>query len=136
MQFIKIHMKLLLKWWEVITLAGGRRSDAGRNGMMDIQQILLSKMELLVGSFQDFRNEVKGERREGFAAETVRRQEDNNRLREQLSKGFDAEQRQIRKEMELGAEKARKQVQDDRFKVKEQIKQLQLKSWCTACRWS
>ena len=59
----------------------GSRSDAGRNSMMDIQQILLSKMELLVVSSQDFRSEVKGEMREGFAAEAVRRQEDNNRLR-------------------------------------------------------
>ena len=37
----------------------GSRSDAGRNSMMDIQEILLSKMELLVVSSQDFRSEVQ-----------------------------------------------------------------------------
>ena len=90
------------------------------NAKMDIQQILLDRMELLRGSVQDLRKEMK----DGFAAEAVKRQVDNNRLREQLSKSFDAEQCQIRKEMAMGFKKeedARKQVQDYLEMVKEQI---------------
>ena len=107
-------------------------SDSRMNGKMDTQQILLDRMELLCGSVQDLRKEMK----DGFAAEAVKRQVDNNRLREQLSKSFEAEQCQIRKEMAMGFKKeedARKQVQDYLEMVKEQILQLKKGSGSTVC---